>query len=126
MKHWPLVHNDHLDLEAFSLEDGGSFLEVLEPGVAYACVLTEGQLVATRAGGQPVGLSPRCPVLLGEPGTYIFTASGPCAGMRGTLHPLVSKPLARRAREITEAIGLGSLLLGCLVAWSNHRDYKRR
>ena len=39
MKHWPLVHSDHLDLEAFSLDDGGSFIKVVELGVAYACLL---------------------------------------------------------------------------------------
>lgn len=118
MKHWPLVHSDHLDLEAFSLEGGGSFIEVVEPGVIYACVLTEGQLVATRAGGKSLDISPRRPVIFGEPGTYTFTAEGPCAGMRGTLQPFVSKRFAGRAREVAEAIGLGGMFLGGLVAWS--------
>lgn len=122
MKHWPLVNNDHLDLEAFRLEDGGSFIEVVEPGVVYACVLAEGRLTATRAGGQPVDISPRRPVILGEPGTYTFAATGTCAGMRGTLHPLVSKPFAQRAREVAEALGFGGLFLGILIAWSRHRS----
>lgn len=125
MKHWPLVHSDHLDLEAFSLEDGGSFIEVVEPGVAYACLLTEGQLVAARAGGQAVDISPRRPVIFGEPGTYTFTATGRCAGMRGTLYPLVSKRFARRAREVAEAIGLGGVFLGALVAWSFRRRQRQ-
>ena len=125
MKHWPLVHSDHLDLEAFSLEDGGSFIEVVEPGVAYACLLTEGRLVATRAGGQPLDISPRRPVLFGEPGTYTFTAAGPCAGMRGTLHPFFGKRFAQRARDVADAIGLGGLFLGALVAWSLHRRQRQ-
>ena len=60
-------------------------------------------------------------VILGEPGTYTFAATGACAGMRGTLHLLVSKPFARRAHEVAEAIGLGGLFLGALVAWSRRR-----
>ena len=125
MKHWPLVNNDHLDLEAFRLEDGGSFIEVVEPGITYACVLTEGRLEAVRAGGKPLDISSRRPVIFGEPGTYTFTAVGLCAGMRGTLHPLVSERFSRRAREVADAIGLGGLFLGVMVAWSLHRRGKQ-
>lgn len=126
MKHWPLVHSDHLDLEAFSLDDGGSFIEVVEPGVAYACLLTEGRLVATRAGGEPLDISPRRPVIFGGPGTYTFTATGPCAGMRGILHPLVRKPFAWPPRAVAEAIDLVGLFFGLVAARSARSSARRR